>query len=213
MRQLRLGGASYHAIAQAAGVSPMTVHNLINGCQARKQPAPQRIGTAQARRLLAVTPEAAGTERRSACGSRRRLQALVALGHSPAHLAGQLGITQPRMRRLLHGETRTVSSAMHAKISGLYSRMWNQLPVERTCRERASADAARQLAETANWPPPMALDDDKIDDPAYRPRVAWRRVAGGSALGQSRGEVGRNPSNSSSGGRCRGSCDGRACRA
>ena len=179
--QLRLGGASYRAIAHAAGVSPMTVHNLVNGCQARKQPAPQRMGSIQARQLLAVTPEAAGAERRNACGSRRRLQALVALGHSPAHLAGQLGISQPRMRRLLHGQTRSISPATHATISMLYSRMWNQLPAERGRREQTMADAACHLAEIASWPPPMALDDDRIDDPAYRPRAAWRRAAGRSA--------------------------------
>jgi len=179
--QLRLSGASYRAIAHAAGVSPMTVHNLVNGCQPRKQPPPQRIGSGQARGLLAVTPEAAGADRRSASGSRRRLQALVALGHSPAGLAGQLGISQPRMRRLLHGQTRSVSTATHATVCRLYSRMWNQLPAERTNRERSAADAARHLAETATWPPPMALDDDRIDDPAYRPRAAWRR-AGQSLL-------------------------------
>jgi len=176
--RLRLGGASYRAIACAAGVSPMTVHNLVNGCQARKQPAPRRIGSAQARRLLAVTPEGAGAERRSACGSRRRLQALVALGHSPACLASQLGISQPCMRRLVYGQTRSVSSTTHAMVSAVYRQMWNQLPAERTRRERAAADAARQLAATANWPPPMALDDDRIDDPAYRSCAGWRRAHG-----------------------------------
>jgi len=158
----------------------MTVHNLVNGRRARKQSAPQRIGSVQARRILAVTPEAAAAERRSACGTRRRLQALVALGHSPAHLAGQLGISQSRMRRLLHGQTCAVSSATHGEVCQLYSRMWYQLPTEGTRPEGVAADAARRLAETANWPPPMGLDDDRIDDPAYRPRAAWRRAAGAS---------------------------------
>jgi len=176
--RLRLGGASYRAIACAAGLSPMTVHNLVNGCQSRNQPPPWRIGSAQARRILAVTPEAAGAERRGACGTRRRLQALVALGHSPANLGGELGISQPRMRRLLRGQAHTVSSATHGKVCQLYSRIWNQLPAERTARERTVADAARHLARTANWPPPMALDDDRIDDPAYRTRAAWRQASG-----------------------------------
>jgi len=29
---------------------------------------------------------------------------------------------------------------------------------------------ARRRAEGHGWPPPMGLDDNRIDDPAYRPR-------------------------------------------
>jgi len=47
---------------------------------------------------------------------------------------------------------------VRAQVTVLYSHVWNQLPVERTARERASASAARHPAKAANWPPPMALD-------------------------------------------------------
>jgi hypothetical protein len=156
----------------------MTVHNLVNGCRARNLSAPGRIGSTQARQILAVTPETAGVHRRNACGSRRRLQALVALGHSPARLAGQLGISPPRMRRLLHGQTQTVSSATHLTVCTLYSHLWSELPAERARREQATAEVARRQAQRSGWPPPMALDDDRIDDPRYRPRAAWTRATG-----------------------------------
>jgi plasmid maintenance system antidote protein VapI len=180
--QLRLDGASYQAIAQAAGVSPMTVHKLVNGCPYRKQPVPCRIGSAQAGRLLAVTPEAACARRRNACGSRRRLQALVALGHSPTHLARQVGVPQKRMHKLLHGHTRIVSAAMHMNICGLYGRLWDQIPPEDSPRAQVAANEARHLAQEANWPPPMALDDDRIDDPTYHPRTAWRQAFGSTDI-------------------------------
>ena len=154
----------------------MTVHNLVNGCRARGLPAPSRIGSAHACQILAITPETVGVHRRNACGSRRRLQALVALGHSPAHLACQLGISPSRMRRPLHGRTQTVSSATHLTACKLYSQLWNELPAERTRRERVAAEAARRQAKSLGWPPPMAVDDDKIDDPKYLPRAAWRQA-------------------------------------
>lgn len=175
---LRRHGASYRAIAEAAGVSPMTVHHLLNGRSSQTGQLPSRVGSAQASRLLALSLPAVPGGRRDSCGARRRLQGLVALGHCPTRLARQAGITSPRMRRLLAGQTRRVSPALHAAIADLYDQMWNRLPPEQTRREQAIADAARHRAQAAGWSPPMALDDDRIDDPAYQPRIAWRRAAG-----------------------------------
>jgi lambda repressor-like predicted transcriptional regulator len=177
---LRARGASYRAIAHASGVSPMTIHHLLNGCPRQHQPPPSRIGSAQARRLLTTTVPAACRTRMTANGARLRLRALVALGHSPATLASQAGISPSRLRRLLDGQTRHVSPVLHTAACALYHQMWNQQPPEHTRREQASARAARYRAGTAGWPPPMALDDDRLDDPAYRPRTAWRQAAGQS---------------------------------
>ncbi len=63
----------------------------------------------------------------------------------------------------------------------LYDQMWNRPPPKRDRREQVIAEAARYLAESAGWPPPMALDDGRIDDPAYRPRAALRRAVGPAA--------------------------------
>jgi hypothetical protein len=157
----------------------MTVHKLMNGCQHRGgRELPDRIGAAQARRLLAATVGECG-QWRNACGSRRRLQALVALGHPPVALARSLGISPPCLRRLLQAETQRVKITLHSSVSALYGQLWDQLPGEATGRERRAAENARAAAATAGWPPPMALDDDRIDDPAYRPRIAWRRATGG----------------------------------
>jgi len=181
---LRRQGASYHAVARAAGVSPMTVHHLVNGSGHRQGQLPCRIGSVQAERLLAVTVPVGATGWRDACGARRRARALVALGHCPAALARGAGVTAPRMTRLLAGRTRHVSRDFHAAVCGLYEEMWNQVPPERTRREQVIAEGARRRAGTAGWPPPMGLDDDRIDDPAYRPRIGWRRAAGQAPAGQ-----------------------------
>jgi hypothetical protein len=59
--------------------------------------------------------------------------------------------------------------------------MWNRSPPKRDRREQVIAEVARYRAESTGWPPPMALHDERIDDPAYRPRAALRRGAGSAA--------------------------------
>ena len=174
VRELRESGASYRAIADAAQVSPSTVHGIMTGRTL------DRIHASQARRLLAVRTGSCG-DRRNACGSRRRIQALVALGHPRAELARQLGISKPSLGRLLRGETQHVSTAVHRDVCGLYDKLWSQLPHEHTGRQQYAAESARHRAEAAGWLPPMALDDDKIDESSYRPRTKWRRATGVSS--------------------------------
>jgi hypothetical protein len=177
---LKHAGASDRAIARAAGVSPMTVHRIRRPpCQA----VPARIGAELAGRLLAVTPEAAqqAALRRDACGSRHRLRALIALGHPGASLARHLGAPSAVVWNLARGRTATVSIELQTAICGLYGQLWNQQPPERTAAGRRSAAAARAKAAERGWPPPMGLDDDRIDDPAYRPRSRWLPASGTNA--------------------------------
>src|SRR5215467_9331032 len=70
VRKLRRGGATYRAIARAAGVSPMTVHHLVNGHRPHAEQPPHRISSAQARQILGVTLAAIASDRLIACGSR-----------------------------------------------------------------------------------------------------------------------------------------------
>ena len=180
VRQLRRIGASYQAIARAAQVSPMMISRLLHGEPYKDKPAPDRIRAAQARRLLAVTPDALnGTmPRRDAIGTRRRLQALVAMGHPAVSLARQLDVTPRTTWDIIRGATVTVSPTMHAAVCDLYKRLWDLRPPERTTAERRAATAARARAVKQGWPTPMGLDDDDIDDPAYRPRTSWRPASG-----------------------------------
>jgi hypothetical protein len=174
VQRLRQASASYDTIARAAGVSVMTVHRLLHGCPPNGRPVPERIRVAQAHRLLAIAPARMCTGRRNASGARCRLRALVAIGHGPAVLARRIGVPLHQVRRILGGEARTVSQATDAEVRSVYDRLWNQPPHGRTGRERAAVAAARRRAEREGWPPPMALDDDRIDDPSYRPRARWR---------------------------------------
>lgn len=191
VQSLRQAGASYHAIARAAGVSPSTVHRL-HGCHRADGAAHLgRVRSVQARRLLEVTPEAVlgAAPRRPAAGTRRRLQALVAIGYPPAALARLAGVPPRVVSRIIRGGTATVCTSLHVTVRGLYDRIWDVPPAEQTAAERRSAAAARGMAAAHGWPAPMGLDDDRMDDPAYRPRAHWRRVAApGKTLGDERDE-------------------------
>lgn len=186
VRGLRAAGGSYEAIAAAAGVSPMTVHRVLRGKQRTAdqgraaQRTSGRISASAAQRLLAVTPAmvAQVAARRDASGTRRRLQALVAVGHPRATLAHRLGIPPRTVTRIVRGTTATVSPDLHAAICALYERLWDVAPPGRTLAERKAAGAARTLAAGHGWPTPMGLDDERIDDPGYRPRVRWRPAVG-----------------------------------
>jgi hypothetical protein len=188
VQRLRAAGASYETIASAAGVSPMTVHRLdrrqpdvLGRCEVQR--SSERIRTVPAQRLLAVTPAMVEQRavRRDATGTRRRLQALIALGHPAASLAHRLGADPRRVKCVVRGTTATVTSLMHSAVHDLYDQLWDVHPAEQTMAERKAAAAARALAASRGWPTPAGLDDDRIDDPAYRPRTQWRPATGHGA--------------------------------
>jgi Bacterial regulatory proteins, lacI family len=180
LRMLRVGGASYETIARAAGVSPMTVHRVLCLDPSGRSSAAGRVRAAAAARILAVTPAmvAAAAPRRDATGTRRRLRALIAIGHPAASLARWAGLSPLTVSGIVRGRTATVTPATHAAVRDLYRQLWDQMPPEHTPAQRRAAEVARRRAERHGWPPPMGLDDERIDDPAYRPRTRWRPVTG-----------------------------------
>jgi hypothetical protein len=176
VRRLRRAGASYRAVARAAEVSPMTVSRLCRDDPTRGRFT--RVHAAHARRLLAVTAGALrqAAARRDAVGARWRLRALTAMGHPAVSLARRLDVPPSAVRAVIGGQAATVTAAMHVAVCELYEQIWDLRPFERTPAERRAAAAARTRAARHGWPPPMGLDDDRIDDPGYQPRTRWHRA-------------------------------------
>lgn len=93
-----------------------------------------------------------------ATGTRRRLHALMRLGWPADLLAARFGVSGPAVRAWARNERVRRSTA--AKVADLYDRLcWTVGPSTKT----------RARAVAAGWPPPLAWDDDTIDDPAARP--------------------------------------------
>jgi hypothetical protein len=156
------------------------VRRLLRGQPPGQRDIPWRIRAAQASRLLAINEGTLrqAAVRRNAAGTRRRLQALIAMGHPAGSLARRLDIAPRTLSDIVSGTTATVSHGTHVAVRRLYEQMWDQRPPERTPPERRAAAAARRRAAQSGWPTPMGLDDNLIDDPAYHPRAQWRPAAG-----------------------------------
>lgn len=108
-----------------------------------------------------------------ATGTRRRLQALAAVGWSPARVSAELGFSRTWAQKLTTvGRVHRVNAAL---VADVYERLWNAAPPQGTAGERLSMLRALSAARKAGWPPPLAWDDNSIDDPAAGPAVVVRR--------------------------------------
>lgn len=153
---LRSSGMGYRSIEAAAGVSRSTMNAIIG----RPGRAAKRIRSATASRILAVHPQKAPSTSIDGTGTRRRLQALVAIGWSQRSLADRLEMTGPNLGRVIHGYCDQVLVRTARQVAELY----DDLSMTPGPDPRSVARAA-----AAGWPPPLCWDDDTIDDPTASP--------------------------------------------
>lgn len=93
-------------------------------------------------------------------GSRRRVQALGAVGWTMKVIAQEVGWQVPQaLYRALHSN-RGVRPFTAARIAEVYDRLSMQ---------QGPSNSARMRASAKGWPPPLAWDDDTIDDPDAQP--------------------------------------------
>jgi hypothetical protein len=170
VRQLRSTGASYQAIGEAADVSAMAVHALMNGTG--------RVTTHTADALMALATGQLNPGRVPALGTARRIRALVAMGHSQARISRALGCHPDTVNHLARGTVATVHADLQADTEQLYSAWWDKRPPERTPHECGAAEAARRRAQRAGWCTGAGLDDERISDPSYVPQASWRHARG-----------------------------------
>jgi hypothetical protein len=172
VRSLLAAGMNMRRVANAAGVQPSTVGQLVNG---RGHPR-ARIRPETAARILAVRPSldhAGDFAPVDATGARRRLQALAAAGYSPSVLARRLGLPPTQMTRVM--SQRRMTARKVRAIRALYDELWDVPPDQSTKYARAGVTKALRKARACGWPPPLAWDDDQIDNPDAGPAEGWQR--------------------------------------
>lgn len=161
LKRLSAANISFPRIGELAGLAPSTVFNAI--CKPRVQ-----ARTAQ--KILAVpVPSTARPHRNKnlapAIGTKRRLQALVAMGYTNQELANLVDYPECQFPKLLFTK-KWVSVEVAKRAEDVFNRLQLVPPADGIHARRARARAKRK-----GWVPPLAWDEDEIDDPNAVPHV------------------------------------------
>ncbi len=161
--RLRAAGLGTRRVAELAGVHRSSVCALLTGRSRTKVRQPtSKIGRNVAAAILAIPAPSDAEVARGALvdptGTVRRLQALIAGGYTLTWLGEQLGIAVSNMGHVMGG--RPVRASTARRVAALY---------ERTSHLPGPSVRSRKRAQGRGWAPPLAWDEDTIDDPAACP--------------------------------------------
>ena len=164
VRELGARGMGWKQVAQRAQMSSGAMSKLLWG---KRRPdgtrtPTQRVQAETAQRILAVQLELADHALIDSTGTVRRIRALIAIGWTQAHLAARLGVT-PQNFWFASGARPQVTAVTARAVRALYDEL-SMTPAP----DGPGASRARQYAAARRWVPPLAWDDDRIDDPAAR---------------------------------------------
>lgn len=172
VRSLMAAGMGVPRIQQTSGVSKGVLTRLVYGAPGRGEAPSRKIRPGNAAKLLALrVPRPADSALADsalvdATGTRRRLQALVAVGWSGAELMRRIGVIGTDFPKLAHRDR--VLARTERAVRALYDQLWDAAPPASTRFARATRSRALSFAAARGWAPPMAWDDATIDDPAAR---------------------------------------------
>lgn len=176
-------GMSIRAIAKAAGVSNSAAHRAVSGRHRDGSPV-VTMYREQGEALLAAQPVALPEDPNAVAllditGSRRRAQALMALGFSGTYLSEMLGYNQLTnlWRLLLPTGYKSIGAHRVFMIREAYDKYQHADPVDFGL-SAYSINRAKNVAQKHNMAPPSCWDDDTIDDPDAAPE--WTGACGTS---------------------------------
>ena len=169
LRALSAAGISYERVSEIAQLNTKTPKTIAVGQRERC-----RKEVAAAILAIPVDPLTYGHPgaTMTAVGSVRRILALCAIGYTLTELAPRVGLTLNELSAITtqrRGRSR-IKVARARKIHALYEELWDKP----TGNERA-----KRLARTREWAPPLAWDEDTINDPAASPDFGERTRANG----------------------------------
>lgn len=164
-----LDAVTVRQIEERSGVHRTAIRVLVGDFPGR--PASKRITRKTEAALLAVTgarigPESGGLV--DATGTRRRLRALVALGWPVEQLRARLGVSSKTTWLLTDDGVADDVMAVTVRVRDAVCALYDELSMTLPEPSRARTLAQRR-ARALSWVPPLAWDDDSIDDPAARP--------------------------------------------
>ena len=161
VRALQAQGMGWQRIARHAGISCSVMWKLLYGDRSRPQVPSKRIRSATEAAILGVTLDLGDAACVDGTGTRRRLQALVAVGWPRSQIATRIGMARSNFGKVIQGTGNVYSGTAKAAVA-LYDELWDQTPT------RGRARSIR-YATLAHWAVPMAWDTETIDDPTAKP--------------------------------------------
>lgn len=172
-------------IAAVSGVGHGVISAILYGkhlSDGRVREPNKRITRHTHKRVLAITLDLADGARVDPIGTSRRLKALHTLGWGINAVARHTGLDRQCLDNALH-QRATTTMATHRAVTNLYEQLWDVPAPTGTKGERVAASRAKARAAKHGWAPPLAWDDESIDDPAATPFVdelADRRTTKGT---------------------------------
>jgi len=149
-------GLTSWQIGREAGIEPSTVRRLAASEQ-------KTVWARTADKVMAVPLDVrVSLGDVPSVGAVRRVRALYALGHFNHQIASTAGVSRDAVCALAAGEWPTIKVAMDDGIRAAYDQL---------SMSTGRSPKTRLLAERKGWVPPLAWDDNAIDDPAAVPQT------------------------------------------
>jgi plasmid maintenance system antidote protein VapI len=165
LRNLLADGMGWPRICRAAHCSSSTIARLLNG--------QEKVRRSVADRILAVKYRSAPGRIVDATGTRRRIQALLAIGHTITGLAEESDVDHSVINDVLNGAL-NVRGMTADRIAAAYDWLAVQPPI--TSRKSA-ATTSRKRAKREGWRDPQWWEDmGNINDPTFDPDEADRAL-------------------------------------
>lgn len=157
---LRARGVTIRMLLDQHGIYDSVVHRIERG--ERKI---RRYTEAQILAIPIPTVWAATLADVDATGTHRRIRALAAIGYTQEDIGARIGVIQRHIAGILGRDK--VSAATAAKVAKVFDEL-HLTP--------GPSEIARRRAKLKGWAPPLAWDDDTIDDPAAQPDIGKTRT-------------------------------------
>lgn len=157
VQALMAAGMGLKRIAAVTGVSTGTLSKLMYGrpwADGTVRPS-RRLKPVTAEKLLAVELDLADGARVDATTTRRRLQALVAMGWSMSKLGRALGMQPGNFNRTIHAQQVVWSTAK--AVHALYPRLAETEPPRANHRDRIAYSRSIGYARDHGWQPPLRI--------------------------------------------------------
>lgn len=168
---LKDAGVGDRAIVELSGVSRSALQMLRRGRSGLNRPPRAEVLSRTAEKILAIPLDVDNRRygvRVDATGSLRRLRALHAIGWTQTEIARRIGWTAQNLNRYFISDPDMINRGTAVDIA----RLFDQLQLVPGPSERS-----RRHAKKLGWAPPLAWDEDTIDDPlANADRGAHRTV-------------------------------------